>query len=118
MITWLNLIPLFLMPTILVGMLSAIPTFVFNGRTLGGGPFREYLVNHVALTLIPNSWAALLVDWFAGASVLGEWCLAFWLGININAMLLPFIYALGLGFIAVSGWWAKTDMQLKQKSVR
>ncbi len=118
MITWIQLWPVLMMPTIILSALSAMPTRLFNGRMLGGGPVREYLLNHVVLPLLPADASAALVNWFAAASSMQEWLLAFAVSVNINAMLLPLLYGLGVLVIQVSSWFAKKDIQLKRESMR
>ena len=118
MITWIQLWPLMLMPTIILSALAAIPTRLFNGRLLGGGPVREYYLNHFILPVLPADASASLVQWFSGTSAVQEWFLAFAVSININALVLPLLYVFGIFVIQVSSWVAKKNIQLKRDSVR
>lgn len=118
MITWLKIWPLLLMPTVILSALAAIPTHIFNGRLLGGGPVREYYLNNFLLPVLPADASASLVQWFSTASSMQEWLLAFAVSVNINAILLPLLYVFGIFVIQVSSWVAKKDIQLKRDSVR
>jgi hypothetical protein len=118
LITWLRIWPLLLMPTVILSALAAFPTSLIGGRVLGGGPVREYYVYHFLLPVLPANASAALVNWFATASSMQEWLLAFAVPVNLNAILLPLLYALGVFVIQVSSWVAKKDIQLKRDSIR
>ena len=92
--------------------------FSDRGRVLGGGPVREYYLNHFLLPLLPADASASLVSWFSTANSMQEWLLAFAVSVNLNAILLPLLYVLGVFVIQVSSWVAKKDIQLKRDSIR
>ena len=106
------------MPTVILSAIAAIPTFLIGGRVHGGGPAREYYLNHFLLPLLPADASAALVNWFSSASSMQEWLLAFAVSVNLNAIMLPLLYALGVFAIQVSSWVAKKDIQLKRDSIR
>lgn len=118
MITWIQLWPLFGLPTIILGAITAIPTRAINGRIIGGGPVREYFLNHVLVPVLPNDAAASLVRWFAHANAFQEWFLSLLVIVNINGLLLPLIFVVGEGLIAVSTWFTRKDIQLKRDAIR
>ena len=118
MITWFQLWPALLMPTGILSALAALPTLAVGGRLLGGGPVREFYLNHFVLPLLPGDAAAGLVNWFSTASAFHEWLLALAVSVNLNALLLPLLYVLGVFIIRVSAWASKKDIQLKRASVR
>lgn len=118
MITWFQLWPVLLMPSAILSALAAIPTLQVGGRLLGGGPVREFYLNHFVLPLLPGNTAAALVGWFSSASAFHEWLLALAVSINFNALLLPLLYVLGVFIIRLSAWASKKDIQLKRESVR
>lgn len=95
MITWLKIWPLLLMPTVILSAIAAFPTSLIGGRVLGGGPVREYYLNHFLLPVLPADASASLVSWFSAASSMQEWLLAFAISVNLNAVLLPLLYVLG-----------------------
>ena len=82
MITWLSFWLTLLMPTVILSALAALPTWVLNGRLVGGGPVREYYLNHFILPVLPTDAASSLVAWFSAASGLQEWLLSFAVAIN------------------------------------
>ena len=118
MITWIQLWPLMPMPTVILSALAAIPTLTFNGRVLGGGPVREYYLNHLVVPLLPSEDSFSLVRWFATASAFQEWLFALAVTININALMLPLLYVFGIGVIRTSSWFAKKNIQLKRDALR
>jgi len=118
LITWLKIWPLLMMPTVIFSAIAAFPTFLIGGRVLGGGPVREYYLNHFLLPVLPADASVSLISWFSTASAMQEWLLAFAVSVNLNAMLLPLLYALGVFVIQVSSWVAKKDIQLKRDSMR
>lgn len=106
------------MPTLILSAIAAFPTLLIGGKVLGGGPVREYYLNAIVLPVLPSETSALLVHWFSAASAFQEWLLAFAVSININALMLPLLYALGIFIIKVSSWSAKKNIQLKRDSMR
>lgn len=118
MITWLTLWPLLLVPSIILTALASCPTVMFKGRVLGGGPVREFYLNHFVLPVLPHDVGARLVDWFSSATVVQEWFLALATAININAALLPLLYLLGFCVINVSAWMARKNIELQRRGMR
>ena len=118
MITWLQLWPLLGLPTLILGAITAIPTTLINGRMLGGGPVREYFVNHIIVPVLPNDAATQLVQWFAQASAVQEWFLTLLAIVNINGLLLPLLFVFGQGLITVSTWFTRKDIQMKRDAIR
>lgn len=118
MITWLFMSPLLALPTVLLALLCAMPMLTFNDRLLGGGPLRQWLLNHVAVPILPSAQSAELVAWFQNASLMQEWFLSVLLAINLNAALLPVLYVIGAMVIRFSSWSAKTDLALKRNALK
>lgn len=118
MLTWFRLWPLLALPSGLLAVLISLPMFEIRGTVLGGGLVRQWLLNEMVLPLLPIEQAQQLVNWFVNASILQEWCLAMFVGININAVLLLPLYLIGQGFIHLSGWHARTELDLKRKGLR
>jgi hypothetical protein len=118
MITWLQLWPLLTLPTILLGAITSIPTMQISGRVVGGGPVREYFLNHILVSALPNDAASALVQWFAHANVVQEWFLSLLVVVNINGLLLPLLFLLGQGLIMLSTWFTRKNIQLKRDAIR
>ena len=118
MITWVTFWPMLALPAFLMSIIAAIPTVRINDKLLGGGPVREYYINHIALPIMPDGIATRLVDWFAMASPLQEWFFSLAIAINVNALLLPILYGLGCVVIAFSGWMARLRISQRRNSVR
>jgi hypothetical protein len=118
MITWLQIWPLLTLPTLILGAITAIPTNQINGKIMGGGPVREYFLNHILVPVLPNEAAASLVQWFSQASALQEWFLSLLVVVNINGLLLPLLFVFGQGLIGLSTWFTRKDIELKRDAIR
>jgi hypothetical protein len=118
MITWLTYWPVLLTPTVILSALAALPTWTLNGRFVGGGPVREYYLNHFILPVLPTDASSSLVAWFSTASGLQEWLLSLAVAVNLNALMLPLLYALGVLIIGLSSWASKKNIDLKRQAVR
>jgi hypothetical protein len=118
MITWIQLWPLLGLPSFAIGVLTALPTVDAFGRVLGGGVLREWLLNHVALPLLPDAISISLVRWFEHATVIQEWGLAMLIALHINVALLPLLYFTGEAILRLNNWFTTTDLQLKRKAAR
>lgn len=118
MLTWLRLWPLLVLPTFFISLLMSLPLFEIRGVTLGGGLVRQWLLNHLVLPLAPLEQGALLVNWFTAAGVVQEWAMALLIAINMNAVLLLPLYGIGQGLIKLSGWYVRTELELKRKGIR
>ena len=118
MITWIQVWPILGIPTLMVAGIAALPTAGFNGRVLGGGPIREWLLNRLMLPLLPQDAGLALVAWFQHANGVQEWLVALLIAINVNAVLLPAFYGLGLVIIRTGNWFTNKDLELKRTAAR
>jgi hypothetical protein len=118
MLTWLQLVPLLGLPTLILSAIAALPTKPFHGHVLGGGPVREYFLNHMLVPVLPNDAAVALVQWFSQANYAQEWFLSLIVIVNINALLLPLLYFVGEFVIKFSTWFKRKDIQLKRDAIR
>lgn len=118
MITWIQLWPLLGLPAFMLSAIAAFPTFEHKTRFVGGGPIREWFLNHIAVPILPTNAAGELVAWFASASTLQEWILTSVIALNLNAALLPLLFGFGTGLIRLNNWMSTTDLRLKQSAAR
>lgn len=118
MITWLTLWPMLLTPTIILAALASCPTFRYHGRMIGGGPVREFYLNHFLLPVLPHDAGASLVAWFSSATTVQEWFLALAVAVNINAAILPVLYGAGFCAISLSAWMARKNIELQRRGMR
>lgn len=58
-----------------IACFCAFPTFELFGRYFGGGPIRQWIVNHLVLTVLPRPFAESAAAAFQ-QSVVNEWLLA------------------------------------------
>jgi hypothetical protein len=105
-------------PTLLGGALTALPTVPLRGHLLGGGPLREWLLNHLLLTWMPRVPAGELIAWFAHATILQEWLLAMFIVVNLNVLGLPLLLGAGNGVIRLRNWLSSKSLELKREGVR
>lgn len=118
MITWLQIWPLLALPTLILAAITAIPTNQINGRIMGGGPVREYFLNHILVPVLPNDAAVAVVQWFSHASAIQEWFLTLLVVVNINGLLLPLLFVFGQVLIWLSTWFTRKDIELKRDAIR
>lgn len=118
MTSWIRFWPLLCVPVVLLALLSGLPTVPWHAHVLGGGPVRQWVLNHGLLPLLPTPWAAQIVAWDAHWSVLPEWLLTVWVAVNLNVVLLPPLYVLGSLLITLMNWLARTDLGQKQAALR
>lgn len=118
MITWVQVWPLLCLPTVLLGLVGLLPTIHTASRVLGGGPLREWVINHGLLPWLPYGAAGRVVEWFDQATVAHEWLLYMLVVLNLNALFLPVLYGLGEGWLRVRNWFARKDLELKRRAAR
>ncbi len=118
MMTWFSAWPLAASPFFIISLVSAIPTFVYKGGTLGGLPIREWILDHLLLPVLPAAIEDRILDWFSHASYLEEWLLVAFVAININAALLPLLYYLVGGLIRINNYLTRKSYEAKQSAVR
>ncbi len=118
MLTWFRLWPLLALPVFLFSLLISLPMFEVRQQLLGGGLVRQWLLNHGLVPLLPDQQTAQIIHWFAQASVLQEWSLAFLIALNINALLLLPLFFVGQLIITFSAWTMRTELNIKRQGVR
>lgn len=118
MMTWLQAWPLLGLPVFFSSLIGAIPTLTLQGRVLGGGPFRQWMLNHFLVPLLPATPLSELHGWFLQAGVWEQWCLVTLVALNLNALLLPVLYWLVGRLIALNTWMASKSYELKSNAVR
>lgn len=118
MITWMQLWWELLIPTIITGLLTTLPTIHWKDGMIGGGPIREWLLNHCLLPLVPHHAAEMLVQWWMTASTLQEVSLSVLIAINLNVLLLPVLYLSGEAQIRYRAWAASTSLKVLRQSIR
>lgn len=118
MLTWFRLWPLLALPLFLLSLLISLPMFEVRHQLLGGGLVRQWLLNQGLLPLLPEAQTEQVIHWFAQASPLQEWLLAFWIALNINALLLLPLFFIGKLAIGFSAWTMRTELNVKRQGVR
>jgi hypothetical protein len=105
MIAWLHLLPLAPLPGVIVFIAGCLPTLHLEQiGYIGGGPVRQWCFNHLAVPVLPNADAHVLVDWWMQASLAGELALHGLVAVNVAAIALPPLYLVGLALVHGSAW--------------
>ena len=119
MITWMQLWWELLIPLLMVAVLSvALPTIHITGRVSGGGPIREWFLNHCLLPLLSDHDAQALVVWWMKANEWQEIALVLFIGLNINVVLLPLLWAQGEAWIRLKSWFARRSLEDRRRLIR
>lgn len=118
MISWISAAPLLALPALVVFLVGLLPEVSLLGAEVGGGLFRQWLVNHMLLPVLPSADAAAVVAWYMQTDIFGELLLHGLIALNINAVLLPVLYLLLSGYIGLANWATKTDLDLKRQSAK
>ncbi len=118
MMTWFTAWPLLGFPFFIICLVSSIPTFHYKGLAFGGVEVREWLLDRFLLPVIPGPFEDRILDWFSHTSSLVEWLLVAFVAININALLLPFLYYFVGGLIRISNYLSRKSYEAKQGAVR
>ncbi|KAF0190500.1 MAG: hypothetical protein FD165_2668 [Gammaproteobacteria bacterium] len=118
MISWIQLWPVLVIPYVVLFSVGVLPTIALYGHAIGGSQVREWLLNHVAIPLLPNSAAWSLVDWFGTAGTAQEIGLHAVLSLNVYAIAFPLFYLMGVAMIRLSAWSASLDLKQKRQSLK
>lgn len=111
--TWWNYLYLVVLAIILPFIAGLLPTVQLKGKYVGGGPTREYFVNLVA-SILPPEKADILINHFMQASIVKEILLYLPIAINLSAIALLIVYALGTISIEVNNY-VKTSIYKSQR---
>jgi len=101
--TWWNYVGLIVMAIIVPFIIGLIPTFEFNGKIFGGGPIRQYIVNHIA-TYLPPSTANELIAQFMNGTTQDEIILYLPIAFNISAITLIIAFCFGTVLIEINNF--------------
>ena len=118
MISWVQLWPITALPSLVLIPLSLIPDFMLRGHLLGGGPFREFLLNQVLLPVLPNTEGWMVVEFFSQTALVGEFLIALLIILNINAICLPLFWVGGEGYLKLQAFLARSDLNLKRRAIK
>lgn len=117
-LTWFRLWPLLILPFLMTFLLGLIPSFLLLGKKeVGGFLIREPFVE-MAEYVLPGDKAGLLHDLYYAGDYLTQVLIHAVLALNLNLLLLPFIYAVGAFLISVSSWVATTELDVKTQTAR
>lgn len=104
------------LPGLLLWLPGLMPTFVFNTQALGGGPIREWLMNHTLMTFLsPNQQADFSAHWQA-ANTATEVLWYSWVVLNLFALMLPLLYGLAEGVMRAVNLF-RTTAFLKERQL-
>jgi hypothetical protein len=118
MTTWFDLWWLLGLPSFFLGIFTAFPSIDVGNVHLFGHALRAWLINHTLLVPLPAVVADRVVHWFLQADALGQWALSLLAAVNLNALLLPLLFALGTAMIRWSEWSARKTIELRRRGAK
>ncbi|MFQ5543872.1 MAG: hypothetical protein ACE5FY_05925 [Nitrospiria bacterium] len=118
MLTWIRLWPAFVFPVLVLNLIGFLPTLVFQGDYVGGGPVREWAVNTFLLPVLSVLQAEQIVLWFNQATVMEECFLYGVIVLNLDVLMMPVFYGLGNILMKISNWISIKELQLKRSAAR
>ena len=83
------------LPLCLMLLPGLIPSLAIQDMWFGGGPVREWVLNHTLVPLLDRDGQAMLFNLWQNANVLTESAIYLLVVLNLYALLLPFLYGLG-----------------------
>ena len=116
-LTWFVLWPLLLLPLAILFVLGAIPDFTLANKSLGGYLLRDMLVNS-ALALFTSEKASLLAQLYEQGDYVRQLLIYGVIALNLNMVILPFLYGIGELIIKVSSWLATAELESKTRTAR
>ncbi len=116
--SWLVRWPLLLMPSVLMIALEAVPGLPVGARVLGGAAVQNWCVTHLLLVWLPDVARTRLAAWFGLAGRVQRWELYGLIVINVNAVLLPLIYASVESVIRFQAWALRRELEIERRTAR
>lgn len=118
MITWYQVWPLLLLPSLILFPVGLLPDTTLFGEPFGGGIVREFAINHALLPLLSKEAGWRVVTWFGRASGAGETALYGLIVLNVNALSLPLIYGAMTLRMQFGAWYTRSELAAKRKLLR
>lgn len=118
MISWVTFWPFLLIPGLVMAGMGALVTLPVHGHLLGGEAVRDWCNAHLLLAWLPDSAAYRVETWLKEAPLMHQWILYLLVVMNVNALLLPFLYVAGEAIMRFHGWGVRLDLELKRRATR
>ena len=116
--TWFGLWPLLILPAVMMIALGALVTPGLGGHGAGGNAVQYWCIVHLLLDWLPHAAQARLAAVLARADAPHRWMLYLLVTANVNALMLPPLYALGSGLLRLQAWSVRRDLELKTRAAR
>ncbi|MBL4706771.1 MAG: hypothetical protein JKY54_19735 [Flavobacteriales bacterium] len=115
--TWWNYAFLIVIAIAAPFVAGLLPTYQYKGNYIGGGPIRQFFINHVA-DMLPSDKAQNLVDMFMASSAMGEYLIYLPIALNISMILLIILFAIGTLLIEGNNFVKNSIYQSKRKRAK
>lgn len=104
MLSWYRLqlwVFYFLCPLFFLLVPGFLPTLELKGKTLGGGPIREWAVNHLFMPVLNDSASLAFTQFWYSTGVVGESGVYALIVLNVFALCVPVFYGAGCAQIYI-----------------
>jgi len=112
--TWVTFWPFLAIPSLVMIGLGGLVTVRFYGHLLGGEPIRQWCIDYLVFTWMPDSAGDRIVVWLSHAPLVHQWILYLLIAVNVNVLLLPAFYLIGEGILRFHHWGVRKDLELKR----
>lgn len=89
----------FVLPFFMILMPGILPTIELNNRIFGGGPIREWALNETLMKILDIEHQLLFIEFWQSSGWIAEVTIYSLIALSVFALLLPFLYLLGEGWM-------------------
>ncbi|MHB8256180.1 MAG: hypothetical protein ACYDHY_04430 [Acidiferrobacterales bacterium] len=118
MTTWFRLWPFLVLPGVVIIALGAVVALPLGAHEIGGAAVQHWCIVHLLVDWLPHGAQSQLTVWVSRADTLHRWILYLLIAVNINTLLLPLLYGIGVAILRLQAWGARQDLELKSAAVR
>jgi len=115
--TWWDFLGVIILALVVPLLIAVAPTVEINGKFLGGGVVRQWVINN-ASNFLPVETANFFVSKFENATAIGEAFLFLPFAVNISAALLLIIFCIGNVIINVQNFISTSKFQSQRKKAK
>ncbi|MCW9023070.1 MAG: hypothetical protein OQK73_00165 [Gammaproteobacteria bacterium] len=118
MITWFNLIPVFVVPPILLFVPALLPDFMIANKTLGGAAYRTFFVDVLLLPVLSDQAAWVFIHWYRGIGEVARVWFHFLITLNVYFCAWPVIAFMGSVYLRLRNWAKLKELDLKRHTAK
>jgi len=116
--TWFRLWPFLALPGVVIIALGAVVALPLGAHEIGGAAVQHWCIAHLLVDWLPHGAQSQLTVWVSRTDTLHRWILYLLIAVNINTLLLPLLYGIGVAILRLQAWGARQDLELKSAAVR